>query len=192
MSKQSTTSSVHEIQRDAYFSTDKTRLTLSRMWGDGPTACVIGCNPSDASALIDDPTSRWWNNWFMHHGYGGYLAVNVFPYCSAQPHVCHDRYSAALVEKGADLDAFYRNIEHVAKIAKSASKVYVCWGNSAPEIDPVAVKHIVDAIQGGVAPQPDLWCWGTNKSGSPRHPQARGKNRPQPLEPAVIWRSSPR
>ncbi len=38
----------HGVEFDAVFHGDHCRLTLSRRWGPGPIAYVIGCNPSDA------------------------------------------------------------------------------------------------------------------------------------------------
>jgi len=35
------------------------RIELSRRWGPGAIACVIGCNSSTADAKADDPTSLW-------------------------------------------------------------------------------------------------------------------------------------
>jgi len=36
----------------------KNRLTLSREWGSGSIACVIGCNPSTADAFQDERNVR--------------------------------------------------------------------------------------------------------------------------------------
>lgn len=52
------------MKRSASFGGYGTRWKLTREWGPGPRALAIGCNPSDADALQDDPTSRWWNAWF--------------------------------------------------------------------------------------------------------------------------------
>jgi hypothetical protein len=46
------------MERSAFFPQPGVRRTLSRRWAPGPRALVIGCNPSEAGAERDDPTSR--------------------------------------------------------------------------------------------------------------------------------------
>jgi hypothetical protein len=48
-------------------------------------ACVIGHNPSTADGTKEDPTTRWWNAWFQLFGFGGYVAVNLYPWMSPNP-----------------------------------------------------------------------------------------------------------
>lgn len=79
------------------------------------------------------------------------------------------------------------NYPLVVETAKKASRVFVCWGNIAWDDD--WIEHVVEGIQTGVAPYPDLWCWGTTKTGAPKHPMARGKHRMAKDEPAILWRS---
>lgn len=176
------------LQRDATFPRAGVRLTLSRRWGPGPRACVIGCNPSDADALKDDPTSKWWNRWFQHYGFGGYDAVNVFPFCSPDPRVCKARVAAIWDGEWYDRDALHANFSHVAETAKAADQVFVCWGNIARDIDFDCVEQVIEEIQSNEEPWPDLWCWGKTGSGAPTHPMARGKHRIDPLQPAMLWR----
>lgn len=177
------------MQRDATFLRPGVRLTLSRRWGPGPRACVIGCNPSDADALKDDPTSKWWNRWFQHYGFGGYDAVNVFPFCSPSPAVCKAKVRGAFAGEWHDQDALQENGSHVASLAKQADQVFVCFGNIANDIDHGYVEYVIEMIQTGEEPWPDLWCWETTGSGAPTHPMARGKHRIDPLQPALLWRA---
>jgi hypothetical protein len=72
------------LQRRARF-VDGDRIELHRRWGPGPLACVIGHNPSDAGDDRDDPTSRWWIDWFTLFGFGGYVAVNLYPFVTPDP-----------------------------------------------------------------------------------------------------------
>jgi hypothetical protein len=177
------------MQRDATFLRPGVRLTLSRRWGPGPRALVIGCNPSDADALKDDPTSKWWNRWFQHYGFGAYDAVNVFPFCSPSPAVCRSKVRGAMSCEWHDRDALHSNIGHVARLAKAADQVFVCFGNIANDIDADWVEHVLEHIQTGEETWPDLWCWGTTASGAPIHPMARGKHRIDPLQAHVLWRA---
>lgn len=178
------------MERSATFLSEGIRLTLSRKWGTGPRACVIGCNPSDADASREDNTSNWWNRWFEHYGFAAYDAVNAFPFCSPHPRVCRDRVRAAWAGEWYDRDALHANLGHVVKIAKAADQVFVCFGNIASDIDDEWVEHLIEHIQTGVAPYPDLWCWGTTKSGAPIHPMARGKHRIDALANPILWRAS--
>jgi hypothetical protein len=178
------------MRRDATFLRPGVRLTLSRRWGPGPIACVVGCNPSDADALKDDPTSKWWNRWFQHYGFGGYDAPNVFPFVSPDPRVCKARVAKIWAGEWHDRDALHANLSHVAKLAKAADQVFVCWGNIAHDIDFDCVQQVIEEIQSNEGPWPDLWCWGTTKSGAPTHPMARGKHRIDPLAAPILWRAA--
>lgn len=165
------------------------RLTLSREWGSGPRALVIGCNPSTADAYRDDPTSHWWNRWFNLYGFGGYDAVNLYPFCTSSPAEC--RQIVETIDGGA-LDVrdalHFVNLPHVVAKAKAADKVFVCWGAIA--WDQEWIEHVIEQIQFGEAPYPDLWCWGKTSSGAPKHPMARGKHRIPADQPAILWRAA--
>ncbi|HLY89067.1 MAG TPA: DUF1643 domain-containing protein [Acetobacteraceae bacterium] len=166
------------------------RILLSRAWGPGPRAFVIGCNPSTANALQDDPTSLWWNAWFQLFGFGRYDAGNLYPFCSSSPAECRKRVEA--IDAGLDWSdrdqLHFVNLPRVVEMAKAADQVFVCWGNIA--WDQEWIEHVVEEIQTGEPPYPDLWCWGTTKSGAPTHPMARGKHRiPRDQQP-IIWRKA--
>jgi hypothetical protein len=177
-----------EMHRDALFH-GRNRLTLTRRWGDGPQACVIGCNPSDADALKDDPTSRWWNTWFREFGFGGYDAVNLYPFCTSNPVEC--RRVVATIDHGAwDVrdDLHFVNLPHVVAKAKAAHQVFVCWGAIA--WDDLWIDHLVEEIQSGEGPYPDLWCWGVTSSGAPKHPMARGVHRIPRDQKPILWKAA--
>jgi len=164
------------------------RLGLSRDWGKGPRALVIGCNPSDADAEKDDPTSRWWNRWFSLNGFGGYDAMNLYPFCSADPAAC--RRIVAAIDGGhwrIRDELHFINLPALVHAAKTAHQVFVCWGAIAWDAD--WIEYVVEEIQFGPEPWPDLFCWGTNGDGSPKHPLARGRHRIPTDQPPVLWRA---
>ena len=166
------------------------RLTLSRDWGSGPRALVIGCNPSLANAERDDPTSRWWNRWFRAQGFGGYDAVNLYPFCTSHPVECRRIVGTAGQDAAYVHDAIHRvNLPHLVAKAKAADRIFVCWGAIAWDRD--FVEQVVAKIQAGAAPSPDLWCWGKTANGAPIHPLARGRRRLEPDQKAVVWRAAP-
>src|SRR5919197_6528442 len=64
------------------------RFTLDRIWGDGPTVCFCGLNPSTADHLVDDPTVKRWTHFARSWGYAGFRALNLYPYRSPSPGEC--------------------------------------------------------------------------------------------------------
>lgn len=175
------------LRRSAHFPIPGIRERLSRDWTPGPRAFVLGCNPSDADALKDDPTSRWWNRWFASFGFGGYDAGNLYPFCTSSPQECRRRVEAA--QDGPvcdDRDALCANVEAVVRMAKQADQVFLCYGAIA--WDQMWIEKVLDAIQGGPGPGPDLWCWGVTAINAPKHPLARGAHRIDPHQRPIIWR----
>lgn len=177
------------MKRSAHVAAPGIRRTLSRQWGLGPRALVIGCNPSDADAAKDDPTSRWWNAWFELFGFGAYDAANLYSFCTSSPIECRRRVDHAIGgPEWYDRDEIFANLYGLVDLAKSADQVFVCWGAIAWDQD--WIEHVVEEIQTGVEPWPDLWCWGTTANGAPKHPLARGKHRIAPDQKALLWRAA--
>lgn len=177
------------MKRSAFFPSPGIRRRLSRQWGPGPRALVIGCNPSDADALKDDPTSSWWNDWFRLFGFGAYDAANLYSFCTSNPADCRRRVDSAILgQDWYDRDELFHNLSELVDLAKQADQVFVCWGAIA--WDHVWVEHIVEEIQCGESPWPDLWCWGTTKHGAPKHPLARGVHRITRDQVPILWRGS--
>lgn len=166
------------------------RLELGRRWGPGPIACMIGCNPSTADAFRDDPTCLWWIKWCQLFGFGGFTAVNLYPFCTSSPDECRRIVEAA--ESGQDWAARDRiqfsNLPTLVRVSKAADQVFACWGNIA--WDDVWIEHVVEEIQTGEGPYPDLWCWGMTNSGAPKHPMARGKHRIPRDQKPILWRAA--
>lgn len=165
------------------------RIELTRRWAPGPTACVIGHNPSVADGLKDDPTCRWWMDWFSLFGFGGFTAVNLYPFVTPDPQACR-RIVAGINEADdwAARDALhFVNLPAVVNVAKAADQVFVCWGAIAQDHD--WIEHVVEEIQTGEEPWPDLWCWGKTASGAPKHPMARGKHRIPKDQQQILWRA---
>jgi hypothetical protein len=171
-----------EMARDATFF-GPYRIKLSRDWGDGPRALVVGCNPSAANALSDDPTSRWWNAWFKQAGFGGYDAANLYPFCTSSPVECR-----AIVEADSEetRHALYEvNLPALTELSKTASQVFLCWGAIA--WDDAWISNVCREILRVRSQEPTLWCWGKTKTGAPKHPLARGKHRIQSTQAAIPW-----
>ncbi len=179
------------MHRSAEFNGDGVRIKLTRNWGPGPRALVIGCNPSDAGGKkVDDPTSLWWNAWFQLYGFGGYDAANLYPFVTPDPAACRKIADWHLTDDWWARDQMQIvNLPAVVAMAKAADQVFVCWGNIAWDHD--WIEHVVEGIQTGDAPWPDLWCWGKTNSGAPKHPMARGKHRISKDQKPILWREKP-
>jgi len=176
------------MRRDAFFPCPGTRRRLSRDWAPGPRALVIGCNPSTADARKDDPTVSWLTAWFQLFGFGGYDLANLYPFCTSSPSECRRITEAAWAGEWHDRDQIQANMDDVARMAKRAHQVFVCWGAIA--WDDMWITEVVEAIQCGEGPWPDLWCWGTTGSGAPKHPMARGTHRIARDQQPILWRAA--
>lgn len=171
--------------RGAHFS-GANRQTLTRRWGDGPRVCFIGCNPSTADHRQDDPTCRWWIEWSKLFGFGSFVAVNLYPFCTSSPAEC--RQMADWQANGPDWharDAINANLDVVVREAKSADKVVACWGAIAWDAD--WINHVVEAVQTGEEPLPHIYCFGRTAAGAPKHPLARGVHRIPHDQPLLMW-----
>ena len=190
MSSQPDLFGTRAFERSATFATPDIRLALTRRWAVGPIACVIGHNPSDASADIDDPTSRWWARWFKTNGYAGYTAVNPYPFCSADPAACRAITARAIAgEEPYRTALFETNPETIVEIIARSLAVFVCWGGIAR--DPAFIERLLTDIEARIGKPLHLQCWGTTQSGAPIHPLARGKSRIDPNAPAAPWHRNP-
>lgn len=177
-----------DMHRDATFSRgDQNRLTLTRRWDANlPVVCFIGLNPSTADHQTDDPTVRRWMHFAKAWGYGGFVAVNLFPFRSSSPAVC--RQWADWVNNGPDWyarDDIVANIDVVAREAKAAALVVACWGAGA--WDDGIIDMVVESVMSGEEPWPDMHCFGLTASGAPIHPMARGKHRIPDTAQPIIW-----
>ena len=167
------------------------RYVLAHIWDKTlPIAAGLGCNPSTADDQSNDPTTHWIERWFRHYGYGGYTLMNAYPFRTSSPVEC--RKIVRGITEANDYWArdrlYFDNLGEIVRMTKQAAAVFAFWGNIAWDSD--WIEQIVEAIQGGEAPYPDIMCWGKTKSGAPIHPMARGKHRIDPLAPAQIWRAA--
>lgn len=175
---------IDDMRRDAEF-VGELRVRLSRDWSDGPRALAIGCNPSTANAFVDDPTTRWWNRWFRHNRFGGYDAMNLYPFCTSKPTECKALLQSGCKEEQASIMAM--NLSMVIDTARSAEKIFVCWGNIA--WDRAWVTAFCERLKSELGDDNHLWCWGKTLTGAPKHPMARGKHRIALDVQPMIWRN---
>jgi len=130
------------------------RLSLRRSWkrgGDGRSICFIMLNPSTADGLDDDPTCRRCMGFARAWGFSVLSVRNLFTVRATNP--AELRTASDPVGPRADVEL---------RAALSADLVVAAWGTGVPfGRDREAMKIL--------AAKP-LFCLGTTKDGSPRHP----------------------
>jgi hypothetical protein len=177
------------ITRGATFSRNgANRLVLKRGWAEGPHVCFIGLNPSTADHLVDDPTVLRWMHFARAWGFGGFAAVNLYPF----------RTSSAECRQWADWqndgpnwytrDDLNHNLTVIAETTKIAHLTVACWGAAAWDLD--WVEQAVEEITTGEDRWPHIYCFGKTATGAPIHPMARGKHRVPDTAQPVIWRAA--
>ncbi len=133
----------------------KYRYTLWRSWApvSGLSRCLswVMLNPSTADASIDDPTIGRCIEFSQREGFDHMVVVNLYAFRSTDP--------SALWQMGYVDAVGPVNAWHVVDAVASTDQTIVAWGNPG----------------GGHMPQllrdaGPLWCLGTNKNGSPKHP----------------------
>lgn len=131
---------------------EKYRYELSRVWDESsPLMLFIMLNPSTANHLIDDPTIRKCIGFASRHGYGGILVGNLFALRATNP----KELKKAVDPFGPD------NIKHLKALINMAGMIVFGYGNA-----PIKPRHeVFDVFTGH-----DVYCLGTNKNGSPKHP----------------------
>lgn len=179
-----------EIKKSAVLSPCGTyRYLLRRWWSEKitSTVCWIMLNPSTADASIDDPTIKRCIHFSRAWGYGGMVVVNLFPYRSPSPEKCREwaDWESSGPDWGIRDTIHYRNQPLIEKIAKESTLVVAAWG--AGEWYQQFAEHVAEEIQSNEAPWPNIYCLGLSKSGTPKHPMARGKHRVPDDQQPILW-----
>ena len=149
------------VKGDAAFSDDGRYRQLMRRWtGDAfPERYMlfIGMNPSTADAAFNDPTcAREWT-FARREGFDAMVKANVGDYRATDPKM--------LLAPGV-LASSPENLPAIRVAAAGADRVVLCHGKLNKALAP-AGKAVVDALK---ADGVELWCFGTNGDGSPKHP----------------------
>jgi hypothetical protein len=132
------------------------RYTLQRHWGPGEYMLFVMLNPSTADAELDDPTIRRCMGFAKREGFGGITVVNLYAYRATQPK------ELLTVEDPVGPNNDFYLFSQLQE--RSDGSVVVAWGTNAREDRILRFKDI--ARQAGT----ELYCLGTTKNGSPKHP----------------------
>lgn len=149
------------VKGDAQFSGDGRYRQLMRRWvGDAfPQRYVlfIGMNPSTADGTVNDPTcAREWT-FAQREGFDAMVKANVGDYRATDPKML----LAAGIEASSP-----ENLPTIRAAAAGADFVILCHGKLNKALAP-AGRALVEALR---ADGVELWCFGTNADGSPKHP----------------------
>jgi len=149
------------VKGDAVFSDDGRYRPLMRRWlgHTFPARYIlfIGMNPSTADATVNDPTcGREWS-FTRREGFDAMVKANVGDYRATDPKM--------LLQPGLEASS-PANLPTIRQAAAGADKVVLCHGKLNRALAPAGRKMVAALIEDGR----DLWCFGTNADGSPKHP----------------------
>jgi hypothetical protein len=116
-------------------------------------------NPSKADAMVDDPTIRRCVGFGNHFGYRTLLVVNLFGFRATEP---LDLLSAAY-PVGSE------NAVHLRRALDEGAHIICAWGTQTNPKLRKLMNQQVRALAVLARGKP-LWCLGTTKNSSPRHP----------------------
>lgn len=160
----------------AYFARAGTHRTLLwRRWGPGALDLYIGLNPSAAGAHVDDATVRRWRGFSERRGASGFLAVNLHTLIATNQ---RELWALPRFRRNTDLANDWIQFA----LARSGGFAIACWGNIPHPAHARAMT--VAALAAGRGRR--LHCFGTTRSGCPRHPVRLPYS--TPLEPFVLVR----
>lgn len=145
------------LERDARISDcGRYRYLLRRTWDHGqPRVLIVMLNPSTADAEIDDATIRSCIRLSKGLGYGSFEVVNLFALRATDP---------AELQRAAD--PVGPSNDDVIEAAIGRCDLAICaWGahpmggNRSSTVRSMIRSH-----------RPAVFCFGTTKSGAPKHP----------------------
>lgn len=153
------------VYTDAIFSDDKKyRYSLTRIWDESkPYYIWIMLNPSDADAIVDDPTIRRCINFSKDSDAGGIIVINLFARIETYSNRLYPHYKAGcdiVGEKNCQYFDRYCTIDHM---------IICAWGNIPKGLKIPKYKSLIQ--------QKDrLFCLHRNSTGWPTHPLYLSRN----------------
>lgn len=137
------------------------RYALWRRWDPaGKIMMVVGVNPSTADETEDDPTMTRVIRFAMASGHGSVVMTNLYAWGETER-----AWVFRCVRAGYDVVG-PENDYALQKVASVADTILVAWGSNAQSLE--RQKKVYDLLT-KVHSNP-IYCLGTTKDGSPRHP----------------------
>jgi len=136
------------------------RYVLERdIANEGKLFLFCGVNPSTASHLKDDNTSKRWNGFTKLFGGRGYIAINPF---------CYRTKEVKDLKKVADPFGPDR-LKYLQDCFDRADILVPCWGSTTkvPKNLRHAFGEMLDMMRATGKP---VMCFGKTESGDPAHP----------------------
>lgn len=132
---------------------------------------AIGLNPSTASEVGLDPTSRNIEKIAHMHGCDGWWLINLYPLRTSKPKNLPIKGDPSLSQENI---AFVQNM--LADSSYKISKVLCCWGNNIDDFKYLKeyANQILDLLD---SKSLKLYCIAMTKSGNPFHPSPTPVNR---------------
>lgn len=144
------------MRTEAYFSPDRIyRYWLLRVWDERlPLVASIGVNPSTADERLNDPTIRKDIGFASRLGFGGLLKLNVGAYRATDP-----RKWRKAADPIGDLNSARHLAEYIDQF--NVGTAIAAWGKNG--------NYFIGRCEAIAREIPDLYCFGRNDDGSPRH-----------------------
>lgn len=145
------------LENDARLSDCGTyRYMLRRTWNyTQPRVLIVMLNPSTADATVDDATIRSCVRLCQWRRDGGFEVVNLFALRATDP----EELRRAGDPVGPDNDRAIEAAIGRCDIAICAWGAHPMGGNRSGHVRSLLRQH-----------RPAVFCWGTTKSGAPKHP----------------------
>jgi hypothetical protein len=141
---------------------ERYRYELRRTWDATRRPMVaICCNPSVATALVDDATCRRLYDFGDRWGHGGLILLNAFALRSTDPRALRAEVRAGRDPVGEDNDMVIRDV----LAAYRSDRLLLAWGGDA-RLNDRGRRLAAMALEIHGSPV----CLGLTAGGEPRHP----------------------
>ena len=183
-----------DVLGSAKFSRDGAlRNEIRRWWVQEPQrwAVWIMLNPSTASTDRDDPTARRVTDFSRSFGCDGWIGVNLYPFISSNPAAMWSWANWEAHGPAWDVrDDLIANLATIERVARASTLRMVAFGAAPVVRDEVWVEQCLEAFSqpSDIDADERLYCLGTNTTGQPLHPLARGKMRVPDSQRPIVWR----
>lgn len=135
------------------------RYVLERtLPGVGGTICFVMLNPSDADASDDDPTLRRCIGFGRSLGYSRLRVVNLFAFRTPYPARLKAAHDECVDVVGPENESHLRGLP---------GTIVCAWGPPKWDFVRARIATVVKLLEASKDP---VYCLGTAKDGSPRHP----------------------